>query len=349
MATDKLIYGTTRPLLRIGTDRWVLNQPPSFHDIKFPKQIILNESWDGELFEHILGYRGIFTINWELLDRPSVEILIDILNSSSDKYMRPHFNFWKEYKIRCMHGFELDRFGKVNQPYKGTLVFETIKLENSIPLESSGSFYLGDEDTWYTGALTDNLTGDVSIEFWVRWQDPLSGKAILWLSDVDPPQGCNWQIDTEGQGRLSFITGPTGNMHHMMTPIGTFVENIWYHIVCKRIDTDHKYIIVNGVSIVDEDDLKSVNNLTSLKVGHTTAAFDGHIQIVRAYDQDITEYNKCAIEAIPSSYITNLKIWIDFSSGLGTDLSGNDNDVTLTGNSNFAEYSFPDKGYEILT
>lgn len=352
MATDKLIYGTTRPLLRIGNDRWVLNQPPSLHGIKFPKQVILNESWDGKLFEHVLGYRGTFTVNWDLLDRPSVETLIDILNSSSDKYMRPHFNFWKEYKVRCANGFELDRFGKVNQPYKGTLVFETIELENSIPLESSGSFYLGDEDFWTTGALTANLTGDVSVEFWVKWQDPFGTNAILYLTDDAAPEGVTWQIDTEGSGTLSFISGPVGAMDHLVTPAGTFVVGEWYHVVCKRINTDDKYIYVNGILKASKSDGFGANNLDSLKIGHVTAGFDGHIQIVRAYDSDIdvvTYFKHLMIEDIPSAYLTPMKIWIDFSSGLGTDLSGSDNDVTLTGDSNFAEYSFPDKGYEILT
>lgn len=345
---DKLIYGTARPLWRIGNDRWVLNQPCAFHDIKFPKEIILNQAIKGKLFEHLIGNRGIFTLEYEYLDRPSVEILIDILNSSEDLYMRPHFNFWKEYKVRCVNGFELDRFGKVNQPYKGSLTFETIELESSIPADSSGSFYLGDNDFWSTGKLTDNLTGDVSIEFWVKWQDPLGTNAILYLTDDDAPDGVDWQIDTEGQGTLSFISGPVGAMDHLVTPAGTFVVGEWYHIICKRTNTDDKVIIVDGVEKASKSDSFGANNLDSLRIGHITAAFDGYIQTVKAYDQDITEYNKCAIEAIPSSYISNLKIWIDFSKGDGTDLSGNDNDCSLTEDENFEDYSFPDKGYEIL-
>jgi len=341
------MWGSARPLFRIGTNRYVLNQPVSEHGIKFPKQIVLNESWNGKLYEHNLGHRGIFTVGYDLLDRPSTEVMKDILNSSSDIYMRPHFNFWKEYLIRCVNGFELDRFGKANQPYKGTLSFETINLESTIPAESSGCFYLGDNDYWTTGALTDNLIGDVSVEFWVRWQDPYGSKRIMYFTDIDPPSGVNWQIDTETGGTLAFITGPPAVGHHMATPAGTFLPNEWYHIVCKRINTDDKYIIVDGVEKASGSDLLAANNLNSLKIGETVTGFDGHIQTCRAYDQDITAYNNIAIEAIPSTYISNLKIWIDFSSGLGTDLSGNSNDMTLKGNSNFKKESFPDKGYEI--
>ena len=141
MAVDKLLWGFSRPLFRIGTSRYVLNQPTSEHDEKFPKRIILNESsLTGYLNEHKIGNRGIFTLTYDMLDRPSSETLIDIFNSASAIYMRPHFNFWKEYLIRCVNGWELDRMGKVNKPYKGVLIFETIALENAIPDESSGSF-----------------------------------------------------------------------------------------------------------------------------------------------------------------------------------------------------------------
>jgi len=353
--SDESRYGTARPLFRILNDRYVLNDG-CMVKCRFPKVPIVNRGVTGNEFEHIKGYRGFFELTFYKIDKPSQNLLETIIDVDADSanplYMRPHFNWHKELNVRCLNGLEFDELlERIDAGYKAVLQFTSIPLETSSNIRSYGSFYLGDQDYWTTGALTDNLTGDVSIEFWVRWQDPLGTKAILYLTDVDPPNGVNWQIDTEGSGTLSFITGPTGAGSHLVTDAGTFEVNKWYHIVCKRINTDDKYIYVNGVEVATASDLLGANNLNSLKIGHTTAAFDGHIQILRAYDSDIdvvTYGQNLMIEAIPSAYITALKIWFDFSKGDATDLSGNSNDGTLTGAENYYSESFPDSLYEML-
>jgi len=93
--SDTLLWGNARPRIRVGTStqtngtNYVFNQPPAeVPDEHFSKQIILNESsLTIYLHEHLIKRRGIFTFDYEYLDRPSCERLRTILNSSSDKYL----------------------------------------------------------------------------------------------------------------------------------------------------------------------------------------------------------------------------------------------------------------------
>ena len=167
---DKLLWGNARPLFRVGTNRYVLNQPPANIDVKWPKEVVLNQSLRGKYFEHILGYRGVFVITWDYLDRASCELLKTIVDSTS-LYMRPHFNFWKEYQVRAVNGFELDRFGKVNQPYKGSLVFQTVELETDIPNESSGGM-ICNVNTKIEKSIS--LTDDISVEIWIKTPETIA-------------------------------------------------------------------------------------------------------------------------------------------------------------------------------
>lgn len=349
MSVDKLLWGSARPLFRIGNNRYVLNQPPSEHDIDFPKRIILNDAVKGKLFEHLIGNRGIFTITFDKLDRPSCETLIDILNSSSDKYMRPHFNFWKEYLIRCANGWELDRISTIKHPYKGTLIFETIELESSIPNYSAGSFLNNGTTTIQSPVLSPAITDDVSVDFWIKWHSMAGG--IIYVTDQNSPDQVHWQIDSEPTKKLNFITGLGGIAHSLLSNT-EFDDGIWYHVCCKRINTDDKYIYVNGVLDASGSDSKPANDLVRFKVGHNTAAFDYPIQIAHLHSGDISAYlNNIMIEAIPSSIVGNIKVWWDFSEGSApyTDLSGNSNDGALTGTEQYEKESFPDPKFEVLT
>lgn len=353
MAIDTLLWGNTRPRIRVGTSaqtngtNYVLNQPTIKPvNIHFPKQIILNESvLDGTLTEHIIGRRGIFTCEYEYLDRPSCEYLIDIFNSSSDKYMRPNFNFWKEYKVRIVNTWELDEMGKSNQPYMGTLVFETISLESSIPSESSGSFSFNGSTKVADTALDSTLSGDMSVEMWIKTPSSFGSEKILFegLS-----AGVDWTISIQSDGTIRFRTDDGSSSD--LDSSNTLSVSTWYHLVVRRVNTDDKYIVVNGTQWETGSDSKAANAITGVELAATSNGFDGLAQILRVYNDNISSnFQDHMIEAMPSAVQANLKLWWDFSQGSANDLSAEGNDGIVTGTTTYYEESFPDKGYEIIT
>jgi len=348
--SDKLLWGSARPLFRIGTNRYVLNQPVSEHDIKFPKEIVLNQAITGKLYEHNLGHRGIFTVGYDLLDRPSTEVMKDILNSSSDIYMRPHFNFWKEYLIRCVNGFELDRFGKANQPYKGTLSFETINLESTIPAESSGSFDFDGFTKIDYNKGSSWITGDISVELWIKVR--AFGGCDTYLAHlIQTAIGYpTWYINLMTTREIKFTTTDNDGKTHNLVTTNKLELDTWYHIIVKRVNTTHKYIAVNGEIWADENDTQVANDIKEAYLCYTVDGLDGLIQIFRVYNTNVNisgHAKNLMIEAIPSSYISALKLWWDFSQGNTDDLSENNNDGVVTGTEQYQKESFPDKGYEI--
>lgn len=337
---DTLLWGTARPLFRIGNDRWVLNQPPSEQDDGFPKEIMLHESsLTGKLFEYLLGRRGIFTINFDMLDRASCEVLIDIFNSSSDKYMRPHFNFHKEYLIRCVNDLELERMGKVNKPYKGTLIFETIALEPTIPDESSGSFHF--DGTTKVAKAGLSITGDATVELWIRTPDTLDAEKKIFVAEGD----VTWRIFVLANKKIRFQT-QEGESSHNLDSNATLTVNTWYHIMVRRVETDEKRIVINAEASGSAADTYAANNITSLYIGEVQDGFDGLIQIMRFYSTSISgDFDYYMIEAIPSAYVTEIEIWWDFSQGNTDDLS-NSNDGVITGVELYYKESFKDPGIE---
>lgn len=349
--SDSLLWGSSRPRIRLGTfaqtngTNYVLNQPPAEIDIDFPKQIILNESvLNIYLNEHIIKRRGIFTFDYEMLDRPSCERLIDILNSSSDKYMRPCFNFWKEYKVRCVNEWELDRMGKSNQPYEGILKFETIEGEDAIPSESSGSFSFNGTTKVADASLAATVSGNMSIEMWLKTPSSFGSTKVLFegLS-----AGVDWTVSLLTDGTIRFTTddGSADNLDST----SVLAVSTWYWISINRVNTQDKYIFVDGVGWGSQSDAKAANAITGVELGATSNGFDGLVQILRVFNDNISDYNAHMIEAVPSEILSNLKLWWDFSQGAGTDLSAEGNDGDITGTTTYAEESFPDKRNEILT
>jgi hypothetical protein len=351
---DTLLWGNTRPRIRIGTSaqtngtNYVFNQPPALvPDEHFPKHIILNESClNIYLNEHIIKRRGIFTFDYELLDRPSCERLIDILNSSTAKYLRPHFNFHKEYQVRCVNEWELDNLEKSNQSYKGILQFETIAGESSIPSESSGSFSFNGS-TKIANTLASTLTGDCVVEMWIKTPSAFSVKEELFSMTS---AGVAWTISINTNGTIEFVTDDGSS--DTLTTENALSASTWYFVVVSRVDTDTKTVYVNGVSWGTQDDSKAANSITATQLSETSNGFSGLCQIYRIYNDSfsgVTQYPEHSIEAINSSYLSNIKLWWDFSQGSATDLSAEENDGTVTGTETYQEESFPDNGEEYMT
>lgn len=351
--SDTLLWGSARPRIRLGTaaqtngTNYVLNQPPGEYDDNFPKQIILNESvLTGYLNEHKEGHRGIFTFDYEYLDRPSCERLIDIFNSSSDKYLRPYFNYYKEYKIRVVNEWELDRFGKANQSYSGTLQFETIPLETTIPSESFGS-YSFDGSTKVDCTLAATLSGDCSVEMWIKTPSSFSAEEELFSMTS---AGVSWTVTINTSGKIVFVTDDGSG--DTKTSAGTLSTSTWHYVVVSRHDTSYKDIGIDDSFGTPQNDGKAANAITATTLGAATDAFSGYVQIYRIINDDTsgaTAYAQHSIEAIGSTPLGNIKLWWDFSQGSETDLSTNGNDGTTTGTETYVEESFPDNGSEYLT
>jgi len=351
--SDSLLWGSSRPRIRVGTSaqtngtNYVFNQPPAEIDIYFPKQIILNESvLNIYLNEHIIKRRGIFTFDYEVLDRPSCERLIDILNSSSDKYMRPCFNFWKEYKVRCVNEWELDRIGKSNQPYEGILKFETIAGEDAIPSESSGSFSFNGS-TKVANTLASTLSGDCTVEMWIKTPSSFSSQEELFSMTS---AGVVWTVSIKTDGTIEFVTDD-GSSDIYNNPNLELKVDTWHFLTIGRVNTHTKVVCIDGVCDGTIDN-KAANAITATTLGAAANAFSGYCQIYRIYNDDLVTGSfpdAHLIEAIDSSYEGNIKLWWDFSQGAGTDLSAEGNDGDVMGTTTYAEESFPDKRNEILT
>lgn len=333
--SDRLIWGNARPLFRIGSTRYVLNDPPANIRIIFDKKIILNESITGKLYEHVLGYRGRFAITWEYLDRPSTEALINILNESPDIYMRPHFNFCKEYKVRPVRGFNLERFGKIYQPYKGTIEFETIELEDEIPTESKGAFIFDGSTNINTSFSTQAWT-NTSVEFWLKTPSSFSSQVILKLLSSGSTV---FEVGITSAGKI-YISSE-GSTLSASTACST---DTWYHVICKKANTSQRRIILDGEYVgADDDGSTSALNFDEFKLGNS---FTGDIQIARLYNVSLYQnFEKQMSEVIQATPF----LWWDFSQGNADDLSGNGYDGTVTGTEAYSEESFPDRGYKLLT
>jgi len=336
--SDRLIWGNARPLFRIDSTRYVLDDPPADIKITFDKKIILNESITGKLYEHVLGYRGRFAITWEYLDRPSTEVLIDILNESPDIYMRPHFNFYKEYKVRPVRGFNLERFGKIYQPYKGTIEFETIELEEEIPAESKGAFSF-DGSTKISVDISKNWT-DTTIDFWMKTPSEFSSEEDIVRLNYSGSGVMRVWLDTNGKLNIT----SNGNTLTASTACST---DTWHHVIAKKVSISTRVIILDGVAVGQDDDgSTSIMSFDEFVVGNTTGGFSGDIQIVRLYNASIYQnYNAQMSEVLQATPT----IWWDFSQGSAEDLSGNGYDGTVTGTESYTEESFPDRGYKLLT
>lgn len=350
--SDESRYGTSRPLFRIDTDRYVLNDGCKVK-CRFPKVPIINRGATGNEFEHIKGYRGLFELTFYKIAKPSQNLLETIVDVDADSanplYMRPHFNWYKEFNVRCLNGLEFEELlERIDAGYKVTLYFNSVPLETSSNIRSYGSF-LNNGTTFINSPALTPITGDASVDFWVKWHSMAGG--IIYVTDQNSPDLINWQIDSEPNGKLSFITGVGGPAHHLASNT-VFTDGVWYHICCKRINTDDKYIYVNGVLDASASDTFVANDLVRLRVGHATAAFDYPIQIARLHSGDISgDLDEIMIEAIPSGVLSNIKVWWDFSEGNApySDLSGNSNDGTLTGTEAYYSESFPDNLHEMLT
>jgi len=352
--SDTLLWGNTRPRIRVGTStqtngtNYVFNQPPAeVPEEHFSKQIILNESsLTIYLHEHLIKRRGIFTFDYEYLDRPSCERLRTILNSSSDKYLRPHFNFYKEYKVRCVNEWELEPFGKANQSYQGMLKFETIAGEATIPTPSSGSFNFNGS-TKIANTLDSTLAGDCVVEMWIKTPSSFGSKEELFSMAGT----IVWTVSINTDGTIEFVTNDGSSATQTSTT--ALSANTWYFLCISRTSTSLKNIWVNGaLAATKQNDSKAANSITATQLAETSSGFSGYCQIYRIYNDNfsgIYQYSAHSIEAIGDAYADNIKVWWDFSQGAATDLSAEGNDGTITGTTTYVEESFPDNGSEYLT
>jgi len=347
MALDEMKWGTARPLFRIGNDRYVLNQNADVID-DFPKAARINQAIKGKEFEHIKGYRGIIDVNYKHLDKASTELIRTLTNSTA-LYMRPHFNFWKEYWMRCLNGFELNRLGpQIELPYQGVLRFREVPLEDDIPAESSGSFHFDGTTKVEKSGLS--ITGDATVEMWIKTPNNLSSDKNLFSATGGDVV---WRVHImSADKKIRFQTEESSVTHDLKSDIA-LTENTWYHIMIRRVSTNIKRIVINGVVHGAASDTFSANNITTIYIGEVMNAFDGLCQIMRFYSANIhDDFDYYMVEAIPSVYLAQMEIWWDFSQGNTDDLlyhyyeSGVDNDGTVTGLEKYFKESFKDPGSE---
>jgi len=342
--------GTARPLFRIGDERIVLNDSTSQTQIPFPFQekSITHEGCFSpcKIWKYSRGFRGIFNLVWEHLDRPSHEKLLEIIESNEYFYFRPHFNFFKEYEVvlNPQNPGTIDRIGTVARQYKGNLVLVARETLASHP-KSYGAFSFNGS-TKIDCTLAETLNGDCSVEMWIKTPRSFSSKEELFSisGNVD------WTVNITTDGALEFLTDD-GTLHQQLTGYAVLTENSWHFVTVTRADTDSKKICVDGKCEGVRDE-KAANAITAVTLGASSDAFSKYCQIFRVYNEYTAKSWTSilhSIEAIRENFVNSIKLWWDSSQGDFTDLSGKGNDGTITGTENYSKESFPDNGFKMLT
>lgn len=353
--SDKLLMGTSRPLFRYESGsniyRNVLNDTPEqvLIPVPFPEEEILNRGVFSpyKIWKTSKGFRMNCIVTFGFLDRPSTEKLLEIFESGNSFYMRPHFNFYKEYEVVCLNAKSaLQRINTIVQPYQGALYFTAEENVTSHPISKGGFNFNG--STKIANTLASTLNGDCVVEMWIKTPASFSSKEELF-SMVS--SGVNWTVSINTNGTIEFITDDGSS--HTLTSTSALSVNKWHFICISRTDTDTKAIYIDGVEAVTAaDDSKAANAITGTQLGETSSGFSGLCQVFRIYNDSFdgdTQYAEHSIEAINNSYQGNIKLWWDFSQGDATDLSDEENDGTVTGTETYSKESFPDNGSKYLT
>lgn len=355
--SDVLLMGTARPLFRYvsGSDvyRYVLNDKPTQIQIPlpFPEEEILNRGVFSpySIWKTSKGYRPNIIVAFDTLDRPSIEQFLTIAESGNSFYMRPHFNFYKEYEVVCLNARSaLQRIGIVTQPYLGALYF-TGKENITTHSISQGALSL-DGSTKVANTLASTLAGDCTVEMWIKTPVAFSVKEELFSMTS---AGVNWTIYIGTDGILDFITDD--GSEHSLKSLVAMETSSWYFIQIMRYSTDDKKTRIldskgNNISTNTNNDSKAANAITATTLAATSNGFSGCCQIYRIYNENTDTSNLAhSIEAIENDYQDDIKLWWDFSQGGATDLSDEGNDGTVTGTETYSKESFPDNGVKVLT
>lgn len=351
---DKLLMGTARPLFRYGNNRYVLNYKPSMIEIPLPftEEYVPNKGVFSpkKLFKHSDGFRPEAAVTWQYLDRVSVETLLSIFENDEYFYMRPHFNFYKEYEMLCLNKGELTRINTTANPYKGTLLFTGRETVTTHPV-SSGAFDFNGTTQIADTSLIYSIAGDITLELWIKTDAIFIYNKVLFESTSGTPA---WSIqmdreyhaDPDSAWSIAFWTGGT----HKIETDYLMADNSWHFLQIRRIGTQ-KYILIDGVQKATGGDSFGTNNIVGVKLGDTTNGLTCLCQILRVFNDDLNEdyYSRHSIEALDATAYNNLKLWWDFSQGNANDLSVHGNDGTITGTETYSEESFPDNGQTYLT
>ncbi len=354
---DTLLMGTARPLFRYvsGSDvyRYVLNNKPMQIQIPlpFPEEEILNRGVFSpySIWKTSKGFRLNVIVTLDELGRPSVEKFLEIIESGNSFYMRPHFNFYKEYEVVCLNARSaLQRRGIIVQPYQGALYFTGKENVTTHPI-SQGAFSF-DGSTKIANTLASTLNGDCSVEMWIKTPSAFSVKEELFSMTS---AGVSWTVNIGTDGIIDFITDD--GSEHSLVSLAAMNTSSWYFIQVMRYSTDDKKVRIldskgNNVSVNTNNDSKAANAITATTLAAAANGFSGLCPIYRIYNENTDTANLAhSIEAIGSSYADDIKLWWDFSQGATTDLSDEGNDGIVTGTETYSKESFPDNGVKVLT
>jgi len=355
---DKLLMGTARPLLRYESGgvnyRYVLNDQPLQIDIPlpFPEEEILNRGVFSPytIWKTSKGFRLSCLVSYDWLERVSIETFLAIIESGNSFYLRPHFNFYKEYEVVCLNARSaLTRINTVANPYKGALLFTGKENITTHPI-SQGAFNF-DGSTKVANTLAATLNGDCSVEMWIKTPSAFSAEEELFSMTS---AGVAWTVSIGTDGILDFITDD-GSENSWKSLVAMKTDS-WYFIQVMRYSTDVKKVRIldskgNTVSVnTGTGDGKAANAITATTLGAAANAFSGDCQVYRIYNENTDTANLAhSIEALDSGLEGNIKLWWDFSQGNATDLSDEENDGTITGTSAYSKESFPDNNQKVLT
>jgi len=351
---DKLLMGTARPLLRYESGgvnyRYVLNDQPLQIEIPipFPEEEIINPGVFSPytIWKTSKGFRLSCLVSYDWLERVSIETFLAIIESGNSFYLRPHFNFYKEYEVVCLNARSaLTRINTVANPYKGALLFTGKENITTHPI-SQGAFNF-DGSTKVANTLAATLNGDCSVEMWIKTPSAFSAQEELFSM---ASAGVTWTVSIKTDGTIEFVTDD-GSANTYNNPALELSVNTWHFLTIGRVNTDVKMVCIDGVCDGTTDS-KAANAITATTLGAAANAFSGQCQIYRIYNDDLVTGvfpDEHMIEMIDGTYEGNIKLWWDFSQGNATDLSDEENDGTVTGTSAYSKESFPDTGAKVLT
>lgn len=227
-----------------------------------------------------------------------------------------------------------------------SLPSRNIFTPNSLALASASSQYASIPDASQTGL---NITGDISVEAWVRWTSlPSSANQMIIASKNGGSGNYGWYFslyNSSGTMRLRLFYSSNGSNTDAIEVDFLPAPNIWYHVAVTKTGTSVKFY-VNGrqlgttqtssfSSINASTDIFSIGASKTTTSGGVDSFTNGYIDNVRIFN-DVRTASEIQADAHATTVSdANLKGEWRFDNNY-VDTSGNNNTLSGSGSPTFS-------------